>query len=74
VQHAHTLFGDEVLLSGESAALGAWDVSRAVPLTTSAATFPVWRSPPSCSARRGSRALHVKVLTELAEHRHVAQH
>jgi endonuclease/exonuclease/phosphatase family metal-dependent hydrolase len=46
VQHAHTQFGDEVLVSGECAALGAWDVSRAVPLTTSAATFPVWRSAP----------------------------
>jgi alpha-amylase len=39
---ATTWFGQNVFVAGSAAALGAWDVSRAVPL--SSADYPVWKT------------------------------
>lgn len=38
--------GDAVFVVGSHEALGAWSPKMALPLTTSADTFPVWQSAP----------------------------
>ncbi len=39
---ADTALGDQVAMVGSMALLGQWDPMRAVPLTTSKETYPVW--------------------------------
>lgn len=41
-----TEMGESVAVIGASPELGQWDASKAVPLSTSSDTYPVWRSEP----------------------------
>uniref|UniRef100_A0A7S4V724 Non-specific serine/threonine protein kinase n=1 Tax=Alexandrium monilatum TaxID=311494 RepID=A0A7S4V724_9DINO len=44
VNCSHTRLGQHVRVAGSSDALGAWDPLRALPLRTTAADFPLWKS------------------------------
>jgi len=55
-----TEHGEEVFIIGSHKKLGAWDPAEALPCTTSAATFPRWRSK-SAKLPNGSR-IEFKVI------------
>jgi len=64
---AHTNFGDELVLVGESAALGDWDPrAKGVRLSTTPAEYPVWSTAPlKCSV--GPSPLEYKYVRLLAD-------